>query len=115
LLDILAALVRMIEIPSAKGVAMDRTEIERELRELIRDARSRAPGTQTDQAGAGAVVENIIDSLEGVELALAAEQKFGVRIPDSDLNRVCRSIPKMAELIEKRMAAKAAAGGVRGG
>jgi acyl carrier protein len=95
------------------GDVVDRNEIEQELRRLLRDARARASGP--NEGDAATPVENIIDSLEGVELALAAEQRYGVRIPDADLNRVCRSIPKLAELIEKRMANKSAARELAGG
>jgi acyl carrier protein len=41
-----------------------------------------------------------IDSLEGVELILVAEEVLGISIPDDALSsRVCRSIPKIAQLL----------------
>lgn len=86
---------------------MDRGQLENELRDLVREARSR--GASADAGSTEGPIENTIDSLEGVELALAAEQRYGVQIPDAELNRLCRSIPKMAEWIEKRLASKAAA------
>jgi acyl carrier protein len=76
---------------------MNRSEIEATLRKLIREARD-----PTDVAPAE--VADIVDSLEGVEAILAAEQEFGVSIPDSELNRICRSIPAIAEAIERRLA-----------
>jgi len=46
-----------------------------------------------------------IDSLEGVELIIAAEVEFGVRIADAELTpQVCRSIPHLAELVAMKMA-----------
>jgi acyl carrier protein len=92
---------------------MDRNQIERELRDLVRVARSR--DISADGGKAEAPIENVIDSLEGVELALAAEQRYGVKIPDAELNRVCRSIPKIAEMIEKRLSRKAGAMGAANG
>jgi acyl carrier protein len=92
---------------------MDRNQIENELRDLVREARSGV--ANSDAGNAEAPIENIIDSLEGVELALAAEQRYGVRIPDAELNRICRSIPKIAELIEKRLASKARSVGAANG
>jgi acyl carrier protein len=100
-LDILSVLAMMIE-NQATGAAMDRNQIENELRNLVREARSRDSSSKTGNTEPP--IDNIIDSLEGVELALAAEQRYGVRIPDTELNRVCRSIPKIAEFIEKRLA-----------
>jgi acyl carrier protein len=76
---------------------MNRSEIETTLRKLIQEARDStevAPGEVAD----------IVDSLEGVEAILAAEQEFGVSIPDSELNRICRSIPAIAEAVERRLA-----------
>lgn len=46
-----------------------------------------------------------IDSLEGVELILAAEDAYGVSIPDDALSsQVCRSIPELVRLIRSHLA-----------
>lgn len=46
--------------------------------------------------------EDAIDSLEGVELVLHAEERWGTKIPDSELGRVCSSISLLAEAIASR-------------
>ncbi len=81
---------------------MDRQEIEDELKRLIRDARGEA-----DDAGDQTAIEERIDSLEGVEVIMAAEERFGVSIPDGELNRICRSISRIAELVEQQLTAAA--------
>jgi acyl carrier protein len=80
--------------------AMDRQEIEDELKRLIREARGE-PDDADDQTTAE--VEERIDSLEGVEVIMAAEERFGVSIPDGELNRICRSISRIAELVEQQL------------
>jgi acyl carrier protein len=84
---------------------VDRDEIEVELRRLIREAR----GETDDDAGeqSSAEIEERIDSLEGVEVIMAAEERFGVAIPDNELNRICRSISRIAELVDQRLTAAA--------
>ncbi len=52
-----------------------------------------------------------IDSLEGVEIIIAAEAEYGIAIEDHELTTVCSSPHKMAELI----AAKVGAAGRREG
>lgn len=52
-----------------------------------------------------------IDSLEGVEIIIAAEAEYGITIEDHELTTVCSSPHKMAELI----AAKVGAAGRREG
>lgn len=50
--------------------------------------------------------EGIIDSLHGVEVILAAEEKFGISIPDDALSpKVCSLVPELVQLIKSRMAA----------
>ncbi len=86
---------------------MDRQEIEVELRRLIREAR----GGADEDIGVEALseIEERIDSLEGVEVIMAAEERFGVSIPDGELNRICRSTSRIAELVEQQLTAAATA------
>jgi len=44
-----------------------------------------------------------IDSLEGLELAMKAEQTFGIKISDDELAKACRSIPDLAALIRSKL------------
>lgn len=45
-----------------------------------------------------------IDSLEGVELVIEAEQTFGIVISDRELSSdVCRSIPELVALIQSKL------------
>ena len=45
-----------------------------------------------------------IDSLEGVELLIAAEELFGVHVPDDELtSSLCRSMGRMARRIASKM------------
>jgi acyl carrier protein len=47
-----------------------------------------------------------IDSLEGVELIVFAEARFGVHFSDRELTpEVCRSIPRLAVSVHSKMAA----------
>jgi acyl carrier protein len=94
----------LLENQAMDDDAMDRQEIEDELKRLIREARGE-PDDGDDQTTAE--VEERIDSLEGVEVIMAAEERFGVSIPDGELNRICRSISRIAELVEKQLAAAA--------
>jgi acyl carrier protein len=58
-----------------------------------------ADEVRTEVADAGG-----IDSLEGIELILAAEWEYGVEIPDDSLSsRVCRSLPALARLINSKL------------
>jgi len=48
--------------------------------------------------------EGAIDSLEGVELVTAAEDRFGITIDDDEVTqRVCRSIPRLAALVRTKL------------
>ena len=52
-----------------------------------------------------------IDSLEGVELVISAETKFGVRIGDDELTpSVCGSIPRLVDLVISKIGASGAEG-----
>ena len=47
-----------------------------------------------------------IDSLEGVELIVAAESQYGIRIDDDEITpRVCRSVHHLAELVVSKIGA----------
>ena len=67
-----------------------------------------------DAGAAEAPVSDEIDSLEGVETLMDAEDAFGIRIPDADLGDICRSVRSMAEYIHERLERRdAAAAAVR--
>ena len=45
-----------------------------------------------------------IDSLEGMELVVAAEARFGVRITDDELTAAnCSSVPRLAKLVASKL------------
>jgi len=45
-----------------------------------------------------------IDSLEGVGLVTAAEERFGIVIEDDELtSRMCSSVPRLAALIRMKL------------
>lgn len=47
----------------------------------------------------------VIDSFEGLELAIEAEQTFGVSISDTELSSgICRSIPELAACVRSKLA-----------
>lgn len=50
-----------------------------------------------------------IDSLEGIELILAAERRYGVKLEDDVMSQVCRSIPHLARAVAARLPVRAAA------
>ncbi len=53
-----------------------------------------------------------IDSLEGIELAMEAEQAFGISIPDSELSSdVCQSLHGLATLVCSRLGSDDKTGG----
>lgn len=83
-------------------------EIEARLvEELATSRQSTADAVRLEMA-----INDVIDSLEGVELAITAEVAFGVRIADSELPAISSSVHKLAELIAAKMAVAA---GSRGG
>lgn len=81
------------------------TSVERVEATLYRTlAESRGSTPEVVQGQIGGAGE--IDSLEGVELIIAAEAEFGIRIEETALTaHLCRSIPRIAELVAARMAA----------
>lgn len=66
-------------------------------------------GTTLDEIQAEIAGDVPIDSLEGVEIAIAAETSFGVRIEDRELPAVSGSIHKLAGLIAAKVAVRAGA------
>ncbi len=76
-------------------------EIEDVLYDALAEARgkTRAEVCQDVTARAGQ-----IDSLEGVEVVTAAEERFGIVIEDDELtSRVCSSIPLLAALVRTKL------------
>ena len=85
-----------------------RFAIEDELYSVLAESRETTPSAVRATIGG----DGEIDSLEGVELVAAAEERFGVRIEDEELSpRVCTSIPRLAELVYAKMSAGEPPGG----
>jgi acyl carrier protein len=81
---------------------------EGEIRDWLRTTLIESRGETGAAADVDVTDENAIDSLEGVELVIAAEVQYGIRIPDSGLSReTCRSIERLAALVASRINAKA--------
>jgi acyl carrier protein len=87
---------------------VDRQTLEQQLKELIvkeLDLRDKTP----DQIDARAPLfgEGLgLDSLDALQLAMAIEERFGVRLPEGDAARpVFASIAALAEHIEGALAA----------
>lgn len=65
---------------------------------------ARNRGVDRDQLLTDLGQEGVVDSLEGLELALAAEQTFGISISDDELSSaVCRSIPSLVRLVQLKL------------
>ena len=77
-------------------------EIEEALYNELAESRGATPAAVRAEVGAGGE----IDSLEGVELIAAIEERFDVRISDRELtSKVCSSIPRLARLAAAKTAA----------
>jgi acyl carrier protein len=88
--------------------ALTRSAIENGLYSALAESRGMTPSDVRTAVGEGGE----IDSLEGVELVAAAEERFGVRIGDDELSaRVCASIPRLTELVYAKVSAGATDGG----
>lgn len=76
-----------------------------EIDDVLYDALATARGTtraevRQDVSG----LTGQIDSLEGVELVTAAEERFGIVIEDDELtSRMCSSVPRLAALIRTKL------------
>ncbi|MGH2559485.1 MAG: phosphopantetheine-binding protein [Thermomicrobiales bacterium] len=46
----------------------------------------------------------MVDSLEGLELAMAAERTFDISISDDELSSAIRSVPSLIRLVHSKMA-----------
>lgn len=76
-------------------------EIEEVLYKELAASRGSTSATVREELGAGGE----IDSLEGVELIVAIEERFDVSIPDHELtSSVCSSIPRLGRLVEAKVA-----------
>jgi acyl carrier protein len=61
-------------------------------------------GSTAEEVRLGLQCAGAIDSLEGVELAMEAEQAFGIAISDSELSsNVCRSVPELVALVRSKL------------
>lgn len=89
-------------ITCKKAAVARADDVQAALYRVLADNRGSTPEVIREQVGG----TGEIDSLEGIELIIAVETEFDVRIEDSELtSQICRSIPQMAELVAMRMAA----------
>lgn len=80
--------------------------------EALYAALAESRGSALDEVRADVGSDGQIDSLEGIELALVAEERFGVHVDDSELTpATCSSIPKLAQLVASKIGTEGAAGG----
>jgi len=78
------------------------TDIRAELAEIVEEvAGVPADDVQTDKAF---VADLDVDSLSMVEIVVAAEEKFGVRIPDDEVKNL-KTVGDAVSFIEKAQAA----------
>ena len=76
-------------------------EVEEALYKELATSRGSTPDSVREDIGAGGE----IDSLEGVELIAAVEERFGVHISDRELTaNVCSAIPLLARLVTAKTA-----------
>ncbi|HEX5502240.1 MAG TPA: acyl carrier protein [Thermomicrobiales bacterium] len=79
-----------------------RAEVEGALYGVLAESRGSRPAAVREEAGA----DGTIDSLEGVELVAAAEERFGVEIADDELTPdTCRSVVALADLVLAKLGA----------
>jgi acyl carrier protein len=77
-------------------------EVEASLIEELATSRGTTTEALRSELGHGGEV----DSLEGVELVCAVEERFGVRLADRELtSKVCSSIPRLAQLVATKAGA----------
>lgn len=88
------------EFRSVKGCLVNHGEIDTFLAERLADLRGGDPDTVLRGLAQGAS----IDSLEGLDLAIAAETEFGISIFDDELSSgVCQSVPAIALLVRSKL------------
>lgn len=74
-------------------------DVEAALYEALAERQGRTPADVRASVHGGD-----IDSLEGVELIVAAEVRFGIRIKDDETTSwVCHSIPRLAALVRRKL------------
>lgn len=68
------------------------------------EALAQSRGSTADAVRAEAGAGGQIDSLEGMELVVVAEGRFGVQIADDELTAAnCSSVPRLAKLVASKM------------
>lgn len=74
--------------------------VESALYEVLAQSRGSSADAVRTEVGAG----GRIDSLEGMELVVAAETHFGVQIADEELTAAnCSSVPRLAKLVTAKL------------
>ena len=77
---------------------------DRTIEEFLVETLAASRGDDIAQIRELALAAQPIDSIEGVELILAAESEYGVEIPDDALSpAVCSSFKSLADLISSRI------------
>ena len=79
---------------------MSKGEVEAFLYAQLAQQRQQPLGAGHAQLGSGGE----IDSLQGLELTLAIEERYGIRLADDELfSSLLRSIPRLARLVASRL------------
>jgi acyl carrier protein len=90
---------------------MSSTELERELRALVLEATEKpepAGGLSDDEALFGAESRLDLDSLDALQISMAIQQRYGVRMTDSkETRRALVSIAGLARHVAQRLAGRA--------
>lgn len=77
---------------------------ESDVQSVLIDRLANSRGSTRDELLLDLECAGAIDSLEGVELVIEAEQVFGIAISDNELSSdVCRSIPELVALIQSKL------------
>lgn len=83
---------------------MERVASRAEVQDALFAVLAESRGSTLDDVRADCGSGGEIDSLEGVELIAAAEERFGITVSDEELSsHVCSSIPLLAELVVSKL------------
>jgi acyl carrier protein len=82
------------------------SESESEIEAFVLGCLAANRGVDVEDVRASVAAAGIIDSLEGVEILLSAEERYDVSIPEDALTpQLCRSIPDLIRMIRSKLAA----------
>ena len=82
-----------------------RQMIEGEIETFLYAQLAQQAGEPLDAVSARTGSRGEIDSLQGLELTLAAQERYGIRLADDELNsRLLRSIPRLAHMLASKVA-----------